>query len=235
MISRDKSGNYLVQLRDGLLCSISYANMKGYLLDLAASVYTSEDYPPHRLVGMDENGNYRLALGPQSFGSVTPVDMRAHLDRLANEARKWLSRGVRRNTKPKTLKEYFFNVEAGMAVEQNVEAVSQSSHSDNTLDSDHEDMSIDSTGLNQLPTRNNRQQSSETFLERSYDGDQDMLLPLLFAGSDLVPIISLNVGRAGICKSFMQLQQIFASRPGVVMFQETWLKKSALSLFCSFA
>ena len=81
VISRDKSGNYLVQLRDGLLCSISYANMKGYLLELAASVYTSQDHPPHRLVGMDENGNYRLALGPQSFGSVTPVDMRAHLNR----------------------------------------------------------------------------------------------------------------------------------------------------------
>jgi hypothetical protein len=184
---------------------------------------------------MDENGNYRLALGPQSLGSVTPVDMRAHLNRLANEARKWLSRGVRRNKKPKTLKEYFFNVEEGMAVEQSAVAVSQSSHSDNTLDSDHEDMSIDSTGLNQLPTRTNRQQSPETFLERSYNDDQDMLLPLLFAGSDLVPIISLNVGRAGICKSFMQLQQIFASRPGVVMFQETWLKKSALSRFCIFA
>ena len=107
MISRDKSGNYLVQLSDGLLCGISYANMKGYLLELAASVYTSQDYPPHRLVGMNENGNYRLALGPQSFGSVTPVDMRAHLNRLANEARKWLSRGVRRNKKAKNAQRVF--------------------------------------------------------------------------------------------------------------------------------
>ena len=47
--------------------------------------------------------------------------------------------------------------------------------------------------------------------------------------------MSLNVGRAGISKSFMQLQRIFSSRPGVVMFQETWLKKSALSRFCTFA
>jgi len=231
VISRDTSGNYLVQLKNGLLCSFSYENLKGLLLEFAESVHTTQDFPAHRLIGMDANGNYKLAIGRQPIGSVTPADMRAHLDRLAHEANQWSlphQRHVKRQT---TLPEYFLKIQetdTSGTTQREVTAVAvpQVNHLSNVLHDTPRDMGT---------VHYNRHRELEPPSTQSHEKNQDLRLPLFFARSNLVPIVSLNVGRAGISKSFMQLQQIFASRPGVVMFQETWLKKSAIPRFCEFA
>ncbi len=72
---RDQAGAYLIELSNGLRCSIYRNSLQGYPSEMAISVhYTGpelqQNRPTNRLIGRDERGNYMITLGRGSHCCV---------------------------------------------------------------------------------------------------------------------------------------------------------------------
>ena len=229
IICKTNEAVFSVLLTNGLLCNIkedvliSFLKMKALSSTGGGSVVNTHWAPS---VVRQQDGSYNIQLlegivltataeSSKTF-RLAQNDLEKHTPSVANASK---PRRSNKRTKPRghshSLLHWFSPV--SMSATPN--------RRDDTEDSIRSCHSADAGSIGGRPTEYiQRVQSSDT-------SDQRICFPPLFPNSDHIPLISLNVGRAGIWKSFEQLIPLFTSRPGVVMLQETWLSTSSALAF----